>query len=218
MSTCRIVDMAGLRIASLLIAFVVMSPAISNAACSPNASPPQKMSEFLGNPTSLVNGPSGPRDGSSIIGDVRDLVASDPATLTGVINLLKANTLNIAQQQAIGTGLGLAANICLVPDSRFAAEIQTQLADTPSEEAKLQYAAVTGNKPIRAVAAGGGGYAGGSGGGTSGLGNTRGSAGAFQPFLSNRVSNIPTNFFSGGGVSALGSSTSFIGSTSVTSV
>jgi hypothetical protein len=165
-----------------------------------------------------VSSSGAPRDFDSISADVRDLVVSDPATLPAVINLLKSGILNIDQQQAIGTGLGKASNICKEPDLKFAGEIQSQLADTPSEEAKLKYAAVTGNKPIRSVAAGAG-STGASGGQTSPFANLGGSSSTFQPFLANSVSNNPTNFFTSS-VSGLGgaSTTSFVSTTSVTSV
>jgi hypothetical protein len=81
---------------------------------------------------------------------VRDLVASNPATLPLIIGLL-ANA-NPAQQTAIGTGLGQAAGLCIRPDPAFAADIQSQLAGSTSDNAKNAYAAVTGNQPIRSVA------------------------------------------------------------------
>lgn len=214
----RIVNSVRLPMAALIFAFLVMNPAKSLAACSPNAAAPQKIADFLLNPASLLNGPGGSRDENSIISDVRDLVISDPTTLTALINLLKSGALKVEQQQAVGTGLGLAANICLVPDPKFAGEIAPLLADTPSEEAKLKFAAVTGNKPIGAVAGGGlgGGPSGGaSGGQTSPLGSLGGSASTLQPFLANSVSNSPSNYFTS---SVGGLSSSFTSTTSVTSV
>ena len=122
----------------------------SFAACSPGTAPPQKVSDFMANPSSLLGG--GSRSSSEVTSDVRDLVVSDPATLPAIIGLLKGSPPPSSDmQKAIGTGLGLGASICIRPDPTFAAEIQSQLAGTNSTDAKQQYAAVTGNQLIGAV-------------------------------------------------------------------
>ncbi|WP_456840308.1 hypothetical protein [Bradyrhizobium sp. USDA 4486] len=161
--------------------------------------------EFTSSPSSLLNGPSGPRTGGEVTKDVRDLVVSDPATLPLIITLLKAEPLPSPDlQRAMGTGLGLAANMCIRPDPTFAAEIQTQLAVTSSTDAKQQYAAVTGNQLIGSVGGGAGGVSSGSSGGQANpLATVSSSSGTPQTFVANGVSTPATNFFT---VSATGAS------------
>ena len=176
--------------------------------------PAQTVSDFLGNSSQLLQDPRNSDGGADMIALVRDLVASNPATLPLVISLI--DNANSAQQKAIGTGLGQAAGLCIRPDPTFAADIQTQLAGSPSDDAKNAYAAVTGNLPIRSVA-GGGGVSGGSSGGSTGtvIGPTL-SGTAFTLFSSNSTLNTSTNFFTGSTSSASSSGTT--GTTATTSV
>jgi hypothetical protein len=124
---------------------------------------PQAVSDFMSNAAALLSKPENAQGGASLIDAIRDLVASNPATLPLVIGLLAS--ANDGQQKAIGTGLGLAANLCARPDPNFATDISEQLAKTGSDAAKTSYAAIIG-KPTGAVAGGGGG--GGSSGGAAG--------------------------------------------------
>lgn len=182
------------------------------AACTNDPGAAQNASNFLSNPSSLLNGPNGPRSSDDIIADVRDFVAANPQALAAVIALLKDKGLNLTgpQQQALGKGLGLAAGLCLRPDPTFAGEIPVQVAGTDSSDAKIAYAEVTGNQLIGTVGggAGGGGSAGSVGGQTTALPSPSGSS-SFQAFVSNSVSNTPSNYLSGGtsGISASGTST-----------
>jgi hypothetical protein len=190
----------------------------TNAACyTPDQQlPAQAVNDFVGNSAQLLQGPGNANGGADMIARVRDLVASNPATLPLIIALL-ANA-NPAQQTAIGTGLGQAAGLCIRPDPAFAADIQTQLAGSPSDAARNAYAAVTGNQPIRSVA-GGGGVSGGSSGGSTG-GSVTGSGGstAFTQFSSNSTLNTATNFFTGSTSSAGGAGSTGTTTTAATSV
>jgi hypothetical protein len=171
----------------------------ASAACyAPDQQlPAPTVSDFLGNPSQLLKDPKNTDGGADMIAFVRDLVASNPATLPRVIALL--DNANPAQQTAIGTALGQAAGLCIRPDPTFAADIQAQLAASISDNAKATYAAVTGNQPIRGVA-GGGGVSGGSSGGSTGVvvGAIGSSSTAFTQFSSNGTPNSVTNFFTGG--------------------
>jgi hypothetical protein len=190
------------------------------AACTNDPGSAQNASNFLSNPSSLVNGPHGPRSAAEITGDIRDFVAANPQALAAVISLLKEKGLGLSsdQQKAIGTGLGLAAGICIRPDPTFAAEIQTQLAAIDSPDAKTAYAAVTGNQLIGSVGGGaGGGSTGAVGGQTNPFFSPSGNS-AFQAFVSNSVSNTPTNFLSGGTTSGAGSSSTTTNITTTTTV
>lgn len=168
--------------------------------------PAQTVNDFLGNSSQLLQDPKNADGGADMIALIRDLIASNPATLPVVIALL-ANA-NPAQQTAIGTGLGQAAGLCIRSDPAFAADIQTQLAGSTSDTAKNAYAAVTGNQPIRSVA-GGGGVSGGSSGGSTGgsLGSTVAGTG-FTQLSSTGTVNTASNFFQAGTTAASAASTS----------
>jgi hypothetical protein len=179
----------------------------SFAACTNDPGAAQNAASFLNNTASLLNGPNGPRTAADITNDVRNFVAANPQALGAVIALLKAGGFSEEQQKAIGTGLGLAAGICLRPDPTFAAEIQTQIAGTDSTYAKTAYAAVTGNILIGSVGggAGGAGSTGAAGGQTNPFPSNTGGGSTPAVFGSNSVSNTPGNFFggsAGGGGSA----------------
>jgi len=131
----------------------------SLAACySPQQQlPAQTVSDFLANPAQWLqqNSAGSPQ----MISRVRDLVASDPATLPAIQNLIASANAN--QKSAIGTGLGQAARICVGPDREFANTVQ-QAALTDAE-VKTAYEAVAGD--VATGAAGGGGAGGGGPGG-----------------------------------------------------
>jgi hypothetical protein len=214
MRIVRRVVWSRLAIFALLLSLppTLVLPNSSFAACTNDPGAAQNASNFINNPSSLLNGPNGPRSAADISAAVRDFVAANPQALAAVIALLKDSGLSTDQQKAIGTGLGLAAGICTRPDPTFAAEIQTQLAGTTSADAKNAYAAVTGNVLIGSVGGGAGGGAGGSGGSAGGSTNPistsfTGSS-AFQAFTSNSASNTSTNFFSGGSTASGGGSAS----------
>jgi hypothetical protein len=190
-------------------------PGASFAACTNDADAAQKAGSFLGDTASLLNGPNGPRSPAEISADVRDFVAANPKALAAVIALIKAGGIGADQQKAMGTGLGLAAGVCLRPDPTFAAEIQTQIAGTDSPDAKTAFSSVTGNQLIGSVgggAGGGGGSSGAAGGSTNPISNGSVSS-SFQPFVSNSVSNTPGSFFGG---SANGAGTSSLATTTNT--
>lgn len=176
-------------------------PSSSFAACTNDPGAAENASNFISNPSSLLGGPK-------ITSAVRDFVAANPQALAAAIGLLKSGGLNADQQKAIGTGLGLAAGVCIRPDPTFAAEIQTQIAGTDSADAKTAYAAVTGNQLIGSVG-GGAGSSGSVGGPTNPSGTTPIGGSTALAFTSNSVSNIPTNFFTGsaGGAGSVGTPT-----------
>jgi hypothetical protein len=150
-----------------------------------------------------------------LIDAVRDLVASNPSALPAVIGLLKS--ANDAQQKAIGTGLGLAANLCGRPDPTFAADISDQLGKSGSDLAKTNYAAIVG-KATGSVAGGGAGgavSAGGVGGSTTPVAGFSGGSSTAQPFTSGGAFNTGVNFFgsSVGGASVAPTTTSSTTST-----
>jgi hypothetical protein len=183
-------------IVTLALWFGTSDLAIAARCTADQQLPAQTVNSFLANANQLLQDANNAGGGADMIALIRDLVASNPATLPLIIGLL-ANA-NPAQQTAIGTGLGEAAGLCIRPDPAFAADIQTQLAGSTSDAAKNDYAAVTGNQPIRSVAGGGGVSGGASGGSTGGSLTSSGGSTAFSQFSSNSTLNTATNFFTGG--------------------
>ena len=83
---------------------LVVSVLPASAAIYPprQALPQQQIQQFIANPSSLLT--QFPNGGPQMIQAVRDLLASDPATLTPLLALLKS--ANPAQQTAMGTAAG----------------------------------------------------------------------------------------------------------------
>jgi hypothetical protein len=189
-----------------LVAFLFLGlvgyPEFAIAACyGPDKQlPAQTVSDFLNNPSTLLQGANNANGGAGMISLVRDMVASNPAALPVVMGLLAG--ANEGQQQAIGSGLGQAALLCVRPDPTFAAEIQALIAD-PKYAAfgpfKTAYSAATGNQPIGSVAGGGGGggVSGGAvGGQTTALQSGSSGSSGLQTFSASSFTNPSTNFFS----------------------
>jgi hypothetical protein len=182
-------------------------PSSSFAACTNDLGAAQNASNFISNPSSLLGGPNAPVTPVEITSSVRDFVAANPQALAAAIGLLKGGGLSADQRKAIGTGLGLAASVCIRPDPTFAAEIQTQIASADSADAKQTYAAVTGNQLIGSV--GGAASSGSVGGPTNPSATTPTGGSTALAFTSNSVSNTPTNFSTGsaGGAGSVATTT-----------
>jgi hypothetical protein len=112
------------------------------AAHANDAGAAQNIAIFINKPSLLPNDPNGPLTPAEITSAVRDFVA--PQAPAAVIALPRGGGLSADRQKAIGTGLGLAADVCIRPDPTFAAEIQTQIAGIESADAKTTYATVNG--------------------------------------------------------------------------
>ncbi|WBL80301.1 hypothetical protein I3J27_07730 [Bradyrhizobium xenonodulans] len=208
-----------LLLSAAFCAFVLLAPTIGFAACVNDPDTAQKAAAFTTNPSSLLEGPNGPRSPDDVAADVQTFVASYPQALPAVLNILKdlssKGPSTSALQKAIGTGLGKAANVCKTTDLTFSLEIQGDLGAIGSPDANAQYAALTGNDPTRSVALSGAatGSSGGVGGQTTPTGNTFSGA-SVQTFVANSVSNNPTNYFS----SSVGSAGSAGGTTTTTTI
>ncbi|ULK95940.1 hypothetical protein [Bradyrhizobium sp. I71] len=210
--------LGALKFGRTFLAAVAATVLISQGAMAACLSPdkqmsPQAISDFLNNPAAMLNDPANANPNPKAAGDsftriIENLVASDPRTLPAVIELLK--TANVAQQGAIGTGLGSAANDCNVPDPKFAADIAEALAKATSTPAQTNFALATG-KPIGSVAAGGagGGVSSGGVGGSTNPTTVGSNGGTATPFSSSGTPTTGTSYFSGGvsGISAASSTT-----------
>jgi hypothetical protein len=203
--------LAKLVFSGLLLAFGFTLATRADAACVSDPNAAQKAANFTTNPSSLLEGPNGPRSPDEIAMDVQTFVAAYPQALPAVLSILKdlasKGASTSALQKAIGTGLGKAANVCKTTDLSFALEIQGDLGATGSPDANGQYAAITGNDPTRSVALSG--SSGGVGGQTTPSGGSTTTGTAFQAFLANSTSNNPTNYFSASssGAGSAGSTT-----------
>lgn len=141
----------------------------------------QVISDFKGAPTSLLQ--QYPDGGPLLISRVRDLGASDPTTLPGLIALLKDPATTKDQMRGIVAGLAQVARMAAQQDQAFANEIQTAIAGIGNPDVIAAYQAATGDVAIAAAGGGGGGGTGAGGAtGTSGFafgGANSGNASAF---------------------------------------
>jgi hypothetical protein len=104
-------------------AVALPQPASAAVYTAAQALPAQTIQDFLGKPSALLD--QYPDGGAEMIAKVRDLTASDPATLNPIIGLL-ANA-NFKQASAIGTGLGQTALMAVKTDQAYANAIQQAL-------------------------------------------------------------------------------------------
>ncbi|MCA1512326.1 hypothetical protein I6F31_15175 [Bradyrhizobium sp. NBAIM01] len=191
--------MSVIRNALRMAAAAALAATITSAA---NAAiyPPQRqlpaivISEFKASPNSLLQ--QYPTGGPQLISRVRDLGASDPTTLPGLIALLKDPATTKDQMNAIVAGLAQVARMAAQQDQAYANEIQTAIAGTGNPDVIAAYQAATGDV---AIAAAGGGAGGGSGsGGPTGNGfPTGGGGGGIVVFGNNTTPNNGSGIGSG---------------------
>ncbi|MEZ2144646.1 hypothetical protein AAE026_20495 [Bradyrhizobium sp. DN5] len=177
--------MSVIRIALRMAAAAALAATITSAA-SAAVYPPQRqlpaqiISEFKAAPNSLLQ--QYPTGGPQLISRVRDLGASDPTTLPGLIALLKDPATTKDQMRAIVGGLAQVARMAAQSDAAFANEIQTAIAGIGNPDVIAAYQAATGDVAIAATgggAGGGGSGAGGPVGGGFANGGQGGSLGTF---------------------------------------
>ncbi|MCA1426779.1 MULTISPECIES: hypothetical protein [unclassified Bradyrhizobium] len=193
--------MGVIRIALRMAAAAALAATISSAV-SAAIYPPQRqlpatvISEFKAAPNSLLQ--QYPTGGPQLISRVRDLGASDPTTLPGLIALLKDSATTKDQMRAIVAGLALVARMAAQQDQAYGNEIQAAIAGTGDADVIAAYQAATGDV---AIAATGGGAAGGGtgGGGPTGTGGfaTGGGGGGVTVFGNNTTGNNGTGTGSG---------------------
>ncbi|MGL9621366.1 hypothetical protein QRQ56_25455 [Bradyrhizobium sp. U531] len=194
--------MSVIRIALRMAAAAALAATITSAA-SAAVYPPQRqlpatvISDFKAAPTSLLQ--QYPTGGPQLISRVRDLGASDPTTLPGLIALLKDPATTKDQMRAIVGGLAQVARMAAQTDQAYANEIQAAIAGTGNQDVIAAYQAATGDVQIAATGGGAGGGGTGAGGptGTSGFA-TGGNAGGGTTFGNNTTGNSAPNGGSGG--------------------
>ena len=178
-------------IGSAIVGLVIASvPPATAAIYSPQqALPANTVQQFLANPGSLLS--QYPKGGGEMVSRVRDLAASDPATVDALLGLLKS--ANPEQATAIGTALGQVALMAIrANDPAMGVDLQTKVAQAGNVPALVAFSAVVGGDIKLAAATSGIG-----GGGESQTTSTTGlggffAGGAFN--LNGGVPNTPDNF------------------------
>lgn len=160
-----------------------LAPAVAAVYSPSQALPAAIVQQFLANPASLLT--QYPSGGAQMIAQVRDLAASDPATLKPLLALLK--TANADQASAIGTGLGQVAVMAVKHDQAYATQIQEDVIAAQNNSTLVAFDAAIGGS-IQLTAAGPGGGGGGGGGGEEGTG----SVGNFGGFFAGNPENFTT--------------------------
>lgn len=193
-----------------MAAAVALAASISSAA-SAAIYPPQRqlpstvITEFKAAPNSLLQ--QYPTGGPQLISRVRDLGASDPTTLTGLIALLKDPATTKDQMRAIVAGLAQVARMAASSDQAYANEIQAAIAATGNADVIAAYQAATGDVAIAATGGGAGGGGSGAGGPTGSGFPTGGSSSGIVVFGNNTTANNPPGG-GGGGVGTAANSVS----------
>lgn len=116
--------------AALIIPQLAMFSPAGAAVYSPQQALPEPfIRDFLADPKALLS--QYPDGGSKMIERVRDLAASNPATLNPIVGLLARANAN--QSIAIGTGLGQVAVMAVKTDQAYANQIQEAIASAVSK-------------------------------------------------------------------------------------
>lgn len=186
-----------LRMAAVAALAATISSAVSAAVYPPQRQlPAQTISDFKAAPSSLLQ--QYPNGGPQLISRVRDLGASDPTTLPGLIALLRDPATTKDQMRSIVGGLAQIARMAAQSDQAFANEIQAAIANTGNADVIAAYQAATGDVQIAATGGGAGGGGSGSGGptGTSGFA-TGGGGGGGTTFGNNTTANNASGTGSG---------------------
>ncbi|MEY9986008.1 hypothetical protein ABH995_005345 [Bradyrhizobium yuanmingense] len=192
--------MSVIRNALRMAAAAAFAATITTAA-SAAVYPPQRqlpatvISDFKAAPNSLLQ--QYPTGGPQLISRVRDLGASDPTTLPGLIALLKDRATTPDQMRAIVAGLAQVARMAAQSDQAYANEIQAAIANTGNADVIAAYQAATGDVAIAATGGGGGGGSG-SGGPTGNNFPNGGNGGGAVRFGNNNNANNPPATAGGG--------------------
>ena len=187
----------GVAIAGLVLA--PLPPSVAAVYSPQQALPSQAVQDFLANPGALLT--QFPNGGPDMIKRIRDLAATDPATLNALLGLLaKANA---EQAKAIGTALGDVAKMAVSSDPGYASQIQVGISVANSDSALVAFNEASGGDiQLTATTGGVGGGGGGGGGTTNPIGGGGGGGGAGGPNLTTSTTytaNNQTLSSSGGG-------------------
>jgi hypothetical protein len=172
---------------------LALSVGAQAAAYPPNQQlPSQTIQDFMKNPSQLLT--QFPNGGGMMISRVRDLMASDPATLSTILGL--AANANAEQKAALGAALGQAARLYVRNDPAVAGLIQQQVAASNDPDLIRAYRAVAGDIETGGVG-GGGESTGGVGGQTSAIPSGGPSSGPSGPTPSGGGTGTSSSTISG---------------------
>lgn len=165
---------------------VPLSHTVAAVYSPQQALPAQTVKDFLADPSSLLT--QFPKGGPDMIKRIRDLAASDPATLNALLGLLaKANS---EQAKAIGTALGDVAKMAVSSEPGYATQIQVGMSVSNNDTALAAFNAVVGGDiQLTATTGGAGGGGGGGGGPTNPPGGGGGGGGNGGPNLTTSTTN-----------------------------
>jgi hypothetical protein len=192
-------------------AAIVLSAASANAVPAYNTNqqlPAQQISQFMSNPNELLV--LNPNGGGALIARLRDLLASDPATLNTIMGLLP--NANDSQKAAMGAALAQASKLYASADPNVALLIQQAVVNSKDDLLTRAYLAAAGETQIAATGGAGGGEAGGGGvGGQTNVTNNNGGNNGGGPQQIGGNALTTGNFsFSGGSASGAGGSSSSV--------
>jgi hypothetical protein len=188
------------------VALAQTSTASTNALINASPRALQLLDEFKLNPAGPIS--RNPNGGGALAAEIRDILVADKTQLGAILAIVPQGTA--AQQEALGSGLGL-ARLLYIRDAEFTSEIQTRVVELDNKNVLTGFsifggggvAALFGNAPPAAPAlvlgpvgpvasapaansqgrGGGGGGSGGDGGGGIGggvRGTSRGGLGALR--------------------------------------
>jgi hypothetical protein len=172
-SAAKVVRFATCAVIVALTALVLSVGAQAAAYPPQQQLPSQTIQDFMKNPSQLLT--QFPNGGGMMISRVRDLMASDQATLSAILSLVP--NANAEQKAALGAALGQAARLYVRNDPAVAGLIQQQVAATNDPDLIRAYRAVAGDIETGGVGGAGGGSTGAIGGQTSALAGTGGANG-----------------------------------------
>jgi len=175
---------------------IAVASSVSSAASAAVYPPSRQLqgqiiSDFKGAPATLLQ--QYPDGGPQLISRVRDLGASDPTTVPGLIELLKNPATTKDQLRAIVAGLAQVARMAAQTDQAFANEIQAAVAGTNNPDVIAAYQAATGDVAIAAAGGPGGGGTG-SGGPTTNFSSAFNGGSGAQSFGGLHYPNTATTY------------------------
>jgi hypothetical protein len=174
----------------LAVPIVAFSLAVGGTPAMAEALTPAAVQQFLTNPSALLA--QFPNGGQPLSAQIRDLLASNPATLDAILALLKNASPD--QASAIGVGLGQAAELLVHSDPDLATKIQTAVVQSANGPAMVAFSATVGGD-IQLAAAGPGTGGGGGGESPTGQNASGGFGGGGTPeFLSSFANNTSDSF------------------------
>ncbi|PTM41728.1 hypothetical protein [Bosea sp. 124] len=97
------------------------------------------LEEFKINPAGPIS--RNPNGGGALAAEIRDVLLADKTQLSGILSLVPLGTA--AQQEALGSGLGL-ARLLYIRDAEFTSEVQTRVVELDNRNVLAGYSVFGG--------------------------------------------------------------------------